>query len=98
MAAAVGVPQIALIPDNFCIKYDPPTFGILYHLTSDTSTKFLHHVELNFSKSQDPKVLSKHLFQNESLYLNPQYVKEAQVEKLISKIMMKNGLLASPPD
>lgn len=65
MAAAVSAPsQIALIPENFCIKYDPPTFGILYHLTSDVSTKFLHHVELNFSKTQDPKVLSKHLFQN----------------------------------
>ena len=30
------------------------------------------------------------------MYLNPQYVKEAQVEKLISKILAKNGLLSSP--
>ena len=30
------------------------------------------------------------------MYLNPQYVKEAQVEKLISKILAKNWLLSSP--
>ncbi len=78
---------IALVPENFCIKYDPPTFGILYHLTSDSTLKFLHHIKLNLEKSTDPKDISRHLFKSEKVYLNPTYVKEEQVESLIQKII-----------
>ncbi len=78
-----------LVAENFCIKYEPPTFAILYYFTSNPTAKFVHNVELDVTPNSNPRDITNRLFENESLYLDHKAIQVSQVEKLINKIIMR---------
>ena len=77
-----------VIPVNFGLKYKPPKLGVQYYIQNQPQAHFVHEIPLSFvSKVTNADQVTRELFDKHKFYLNPKIVSQAQVRKLIERLV-----------
>lgn len=75
---------IKIIPLDFILQYDPPMIGMVYKVNENQTKKRLYQIFLrDLIYINDANAITKQLFEEHKIHLNPVYVSFDQVWFLI---------------
>lgn len=75
-------------PINICVKYNPPTLGILYEYIGDSSRSknYIHQIKVTMNHNSNVNEIYERLYKREPYYFNSKYINKDQVIKLLENI------------